>query len=117
MAIEQLLEELLPFSLTAAQQRVLGEIREDMSSPHPMLRLLQGDVGSGKTIVAALALAVALASGHQGLYMAPTEILAEQHHRTFERLLGQRFRAALFSHAHVSAQGAAQENVVPPTDI
>jgi ATP-dependent DNA helicase RecG len=94
---EQLLGELLPFSLTAAQQRVLAEIREDMTSPYPMLRLLQGDVGSGKTIVAALALAVALASGHQGVFMAPTEILAEQHHRTLERLLGQRYRVALFT--------------------
>lgn len=95
--IQQLLEDLLPFSLTAAQQRVLAEIREDMSSSHPMLRLLQGDVGSGKTIVAALALAAALASGHQGVFMAPTEILAEQHHRTFERLLGERFRVALLT--------------------
>ncbi|MGB5814016.1 MAG: ATP-dependent DNA helicase RecG [Thermoanaerobaculia bacterium] len=94
---QQLLGELLPFSLTAAQQRVLGEIREDMSSPHPMLRLLQGDVGSGKTIVAALALTVALESGHQGVFMAPTEILAEQHHRTLERLLGKRFRVALLT--------------------
>jgi ATP-dependent DNA helicase RecG len=91
------LEELLAFSLTAAQKRVLGEIREDMSSPHPMLRLLQGDVGSGKTIVAALALAVALESGHQGVFMAPTEILAEQHHRTLERLLGERFRVGLLT--------------------
>jgi ATP-dependent DNA helicase RecG len=93
----ELLDELLPFSLTAAQQRVLGEIREDMTSPHPMLRLLQGDVGSGKTIVAALALAVALGSGNQGVFMAPTEILAEQHHRTLERLLGERFRVALLT--------------------
>jgi ATP-dependent DNA helicase RecG len=95
--IQQLIEELLPFSLTAAQHRVLGEIKEDMSSPHPMLRLLQGDVGSGKTIVAALALTVAMASGHQGVFMAPTEILAEQHHRTLERLLGKRFRVALLT--------------------
>ncbi len=93
----ELLDELLPFSLTAAQQRVLGEIREDMTSPHPMLRLLQGDVGSGKTIVAALALAAALGSGNQGVFMAPTEILAEQHHRTLERLLGERFRVALLT--------------------
>lgn len=93
----KLIDELLPFSLTAAQQRVLDEIRQDMTSPHPMLRLLQGDVGSGKTIVAALALAAALESGNQGVFMAPTEILAEQHYRTLERLLGERFRVALLT--------------------
>jgi ATP-dependent DNA helicase RecG len=94
---QQLLQEMLPFSLTGAQQRVLHEIREDMSSPRPMLRLLQGDVGSGKTIVAALALMVALESGNQAVFMAPTEILAEQHHRTLERLLGRRYRVALLT--------------------
>ncbi len=69
----------LPFALTAAQQRVLDEIRADLRQPYPMQRLLQGDVGSGKTVVAALAAAQAIDSGYQAVLMAPTEILAEQH--------------------------------------
>ncbi|MEI5999232.1 ATP-dependent DNA helicase RecG [Paraburkholderia bengalensis] len=71
----------LPFSLTGAQQRVCGEIAHDLTQPHPMQRLLQGDVGSGKTIVAALAAAQAIDAGYQAAMMAPTEILAEQHAR------------------------------------
>ncbi len=71
----------LPFSLTAAQLRVLDEIRSDLRAPYPMQRLLQGDVGSGKTVVAALAAAQAIDSGYQAALMAPTEILAEQHFR------------------------------------
>jgi len=71
----------LPFRLTAAQQRVWHEIAADLAQPHPMQRLLQGDVGSGKTIVAALAMLQAVESGHQAALMAPTEILAEQHWR------------------------------------
>ncbi|AJZ59330.1 ATP-dependent DNA helicase RecG [Paraburkholderia fungorum] len=71
----------LPFSLTKAQERVGGEIALDLTQPHPMQRLLQGDVGSGKTIVAALAAAQAIDAGYQAALMAPTEILAEQHAR------------------------------------
>jgi len=71
----------LPFALTAAQQRVLTEIRADIAAPYPMQRLLQGDVGCGKTIVAALAAAQAIDSGYQAVLMAPTEILADQHFR------------------------------------
>ena len=71
----------LPFTLTAAQQRVLGEISQDLERDVPMHRLLQGDVGSGKTVVAALAAAKAIQSGWQCALMAPTEILAEQHLR------------------------------------
>ncbi|WP_440029943.1 ATP-dependent DNA helicase RecG [Chromobacterium amazonense] len=70
----------LPFSLTSAQRRVLDEIRADLKQPHPMHRLLQGDVGSGKTIVAALAALAAIEAGYQVALMAPTEILAEQHY-------------------------------------
>jgi len=73
----------LPFALTAAQQRVLEEIRHDLRQPHPMQRLVQGDVGSGKTIVAALAALMAVDSGFQAGIMAPTELLAEQHWRNF----------------------------------
>jgi ATP-dependent DNA helicase RecG len=71
----------LPFQLTAAQQRVCEEIAQDLQKPQPMHRLLQGDVGSGKTVVAALAAAVAIQAGWQCALMAPTEILAEQHFR------------------------------------
>ncbi|MET3136247.1 ATP-dependent DNA helicase RecG [Undibacterium sp. GrIS 1.2] len=71
----------LPFTLTAAQERVLAEIRSDLKQAYPMQRLLQGDVGSGKTIVAALAAAQAIDSGYQAALMAPTEILADQHFR------------------------------------
>jgi ATP-dependent DNA helicase RecG len=77
----------LPFALTGAQERVVGEILDDMSRPVPMSRLLQGDVGSGKTVVAAAALLQAASAGKQGVLMAPTEILAEQHFTTLQRLL------------------------------
>jgi len=77
----------LPFKLTRAQQRALAEIRADLARPHPMQRLLQGDVGSGKTVVAALAALQAVESGHQVAVMAPTEILAEQHYLKFSQWL------------------------------
>jgi ATP-dependent DNA helicase RecG len=78
----------LPYELTGAQARVLGEIRADMASEIPMNRLLQGDVGSGKTVVAATAMAIALEARSQSALMAPTEILAEQHADTIARILG-----------------------------
>jgi ATP-dependent DNA helicase RecG len=71
----------LPFKLTGAQQRVIAEIRRNLAKAEPMQRLLQGDVGSGKTVVAALAALQAIESGYQVAFMAPTEILAEQHYR------------------------------------
>src|SRR5437773_1449635 len=77
----------LPWPLTRAQERVWDEIRRDMASPFPMHRLLQGDVGSGKTIVAALAVLTAVEAGYQAAVMVPTEILAEQHFMTFRQLL------------------------------
>lgn len=77
----------LPFGLTAAQQRVLEEIRQDMSNAYPMNRLLQGDVGSGKTIVAALSALTVVEAGFQVAVMAPTEILAEQHYIKFKQWL------------------------------
>jgi ATP-dependent DNA helicase RecG len=77
----------LPWPLTRAQERVWEEIRRDMAEPHPMHRLLQGDVGSGKTIVAALAVVTAVEAGYQAAVMAPTEILAEQHFMTLRELL------------------------------
>jgi len=86
-AVRKRAKEVLPFSLTNAQKRVLAEIASDMASPRPMRRLLQGDVGSGKTIVALLAMIIALENGYQAALMAPTEILAEQHYRTIGNLL------------------------------
>ena len=81
--------ESLPFELTAAQKRCIGEIRKDLERGTPaMNRLLQGEVGSGKTVVALTALLMAAAAGHQGALMAPTEVLAEQHFQTAKRLLG-----------------------------
>jgi ATP-dependent DNA helicase RecG len=77
----------LPYALTSAQERVWSEIRTDMAAPYPMSRLLQGDVGSGKTVVAALAALTAIEAGYQAAIMAPTEILAEQHLMTLGRLL------------------------------
>jgi ATP-dependent DNA helicase RecG len=78
----------LPFKLTPAQNKALAEIRGDLAQPHPMQRLLQGDVGSGKTIVAALAALQCVENGRQVAIMAPTEILAEQNHRKFSEWLG-----------------------------
>ena len=75
----------LPYRLTGAQQRVIGEIRGDMAQDKPMLRLLQGDVGSGKTLVALLAMLEAVEAGAQTAMLAPTEILARQHHATLQR--------------------------------
>lgn len=79
----------LPFELTGAQKRVLREIRQDTARGHQMNRLLQGDVGSGKTMVALLAMLLAADNGYQSCLMAPTEILAQQHFQTISRLLAQ----------------------------
>ncbi|MBM4124305.1 MAG: ATP-dependent DNA helicase RecG [Nitrospira sp.] len=81
------LRALLPFQLTAAQDRVLSEIQHDMASLRPMNRLIQGDVGCGKTIVALCAILIACGSGYQAALMVPTEILAEQHYFNLRRLL------------------------------
>ena len=84
--VSRLLEQ-LPFELTAAQKRVTREIRADMKRPYPMSRLLQGDVGSGKTLVAVITMLIAIENGYQAALMAPTEILAEQHFLTLRRFL------------------------------
>lgn len=81
------IKEMLPFKPTGAQRRVIQEIADDMKRPHPMNRLLQGDVGSGKTIVAAQAAVIAIENCYQVAVLAPTEILANQHYRYFKRLL------------------------------
>ncbi len=78
----------LPYELTTAQRRALAVIVADLAGPFPMHRLLQGDVGSGKTVVAVAALLAAVQSGHQGALMVPTEVLAEQHFTAVRALLG-----------------------------
>ena len=91
-------EHNLPFQLTGAQKRVIKEIRKDMGSGRQMNRLLQGDVGSGKTLVALMTMLIALDNGFQACLMAPTEILAGQHYETFERFLyGMDVKVALLT--------------------
>ncbi len=102
----------LPWPLTGAQQRVIDEILGDMRSPRPMNRLLQGDVGSGKTVVALAALLTAVSDGRQGAIMAPTEILAEQHFRNIDALcapLGVRVTLLTGSRKGAKRQKALQE--------
>lgn len=92
--------EQLPFPLTEAQKKVWGELREDMGSPYAMNRLIQGDVGSGKTILAVLALLMCAANGYQGAMMAPTEVLAVQHFETisgYVKKYGIAFRPVLLT--------------------
>ena len=98
--VREAIREVLPFHPTAAQKRALGEIVADMRAPSPMRRLLQGDVGSGKTIVALQAMLVAMENGYQAALMAPTEILATQHFLAARKLLensSRRFRIALLT--------------------
>jgi ATP-dependent DNA helicase RecG len=87
--VREAIKQVLPFHPTTAQKRVLGEIANDMRRPQPMRRLLQGDVGSGKTIVAMQAALVAIENGYQVALMAPTEILATQHYLSARKLLGE----------------------------
>ena len=98
--VREALREVLPFHPTTAQKRALGEIVGDMRQASPMRRLLQGDVGSGKTIVALQAMLVAMENGYQAALMAPTEILATQHYLAFRKLLersSRRYRVALLT--------------------
>ncbi|MFH1224036.1 MAG: ATP-dependent DNA helicase RecG, partial [Pseudomonadota bacterium] len=90
-----MLNSRLPFKLTESQKKVLNEILENMSLSEPMNRLIQGDVGSGKTIVAFYSAIIAMLNGYQVAIMAPTEILAEQHYNNFMELFGNDFKAAL----------------------
>jgi len=87
--VRERIKTMLPFKPTAAQKRVLGDIARDMAAPRPMHRLLQGDVGSGKTIVAAEAAVIAIENGYQAAVLAPTEILAAQHHLYLKPLFGK----------------------------
>jgi ATP-dependent DNA helicase RecG len=101
--VREALRAVLPFRLTAGQRQALKEIGDDMQRPQPMNRLLQGDVGAGKTIVAVLAAVLAMENGQQVAFMAPTEILAEQHSQTLTTLLSPtRFRVGLLT-GHLGA--------------
>jgi ATP-dependent DNA helicase RecG len=109
-ALRERLRSVLPFRLTAAQRRALQEIARDLMSGRPMNRLLQGDVGCGKTVVALLAALLVVENGLQAAFMAPTEILAEQHHRAFCRLLaGRGLPVGLLT---ASVQGAARRQAL-----
>jgi ATP-dependent DNA helicase RecG len=106
-ATREAVKRILPFHLTGAQKRVLREIAADLQCPHPMNRLVQGDVGSGKTVVALLAMVVVLENGAQAAFMAPTEILAEQHFLTLRRLLARcPYRLEIFTSAMKGAERA-----------
>ncbi|GAB3067572.1 ATP-dependent DNA helicase RecG [Virgibacillus ainsalahensis] len=89
--------DLFPFSLTSAQEKSLNQILTDMKSPHRMNRLLQGDVGSGKTAVAAICLYASITAGKQGALMVPTEILAEQHYQSLTELFGEKANIVLLT--------------------
>ncbi len=103
--IDARIRRLLPFRLTAAQNHVVEEIVMDLGETHPMNRLLQGDVGTGKTVVAAYAMLVAVAHGYQAALMAPTEVLAQQHVETFRQLLSNsQVRIALLSGSQSGSQ-------------
>jgi ATP-dependent DNA helicase RecG len=96
--IDARIRRLFPFPFTGSQEKAIAEIAADLNSPLPMNRLLQGDVGSGKTVVAVYAMLLAVAHGYQAALMAPTEVLARQHFLTFDRLLtGSQVRRALLT--------------------
>jgi ATP-dependent DNA helicase RecG len=109
-ALRDRLRAVLPFRLTNAQRKALQEIARDLMSARPMNRLLQGDVGCGKTMVALLAALLVVENGLQAAFMVPTEILAEQHHRNFTRLLEGRGRPVGLLTA--SVQGSARRQVL-----
>ena len=116
--IREVMRAVLPFHLTAGQRQALKDIGEDMQRAQPMNRLLQGDVGSGKTIVALLASVLAMENGLQVAFMAPTEILAEQHFQTIERLLAPDAVQGGAAHRHACrgvAQGACAASSPPGT--
>jgi ATP-dependent DNA helicase RecG len=94
VSLAEVFIEALPFALTDGQRRACAEVASDMSKSYPMHRLLEGEVGSGKTVVALYACLLAINGGRQAAFMAPTEVLAEQHHLTLDDLLGRAFGAA-----------------------
>jgi ATP-dependent DNA helicase RecG len=116
--IRRTLKRVLPFRLTGDQRAALKEIVDDLRSSHPMYRLLQGDVGCGKTIVALLASLVVIENGLQVALMAPTEVLAEQHALTLRRLLaGTRYRVELFTGGGKAAERRDREEALAAGEI
>ena len=116
--LREKLKQVLPFRLTEDQRTVLKEIVADLRSPHPMYRLLQGDVGCGKTIVALLAALVVIENGWQVALMAPTEVLAEQHALTLRRLLGgTRYRVELFTGGGRAMERARREQALASGEV
>ena len=108
----------IPFALTAAQARVVEEITADLAKPEPAHRLVQGDVGSGKTVVALYAMLLAAAHGHQAAMMAPTELLAEQHYRSIEQMLsGSRVRLARLTGAMDATERTDVERALAAGEI
>lgn len=97
-------DKTLPFELTAGQQSVIAEIENDLAQPHPMHRLLQGEVGSGKTVLAIRAMLAVVDSGGQAALLAPTEVLAQQHYRTIKSLLGPLAQAGMLEGAEHATQ-------------
>jgi ATP-dependent DNA helicase RecG len=116
--LESRLRGLLPFTLTKAQERVVSEIKADMSSTHPMNRLVQGDVGSGKTVVSLIAALHAIEAGYQAALMAPTEILAEQHYLlTHEYAASLGIKAALLTGSVSRSEKKAMYNAVASGEV
>ncbi|MFG0326059.1 MAG: ATP-dependent DNA helicase RecG [Phycisphaerales bacterium JB037] len=106
--IDEHIRARLPFSLTPAQDKVVGEVTRDLAQTVPTNRLIQGDVGSGKTVIALYAMLLAVAGGHQAALMAPTEILAEQHHASISEMLkGSRVRVKLLTGATPEPEAAS----------
>src|SRR5205814_10578499 len=104
-AIDERIRRLFPFRLTDDQEKVIADISRDLASDRPMQRLLQADVGAGKTAVAVYALLATVANKHQAALMAPTEVLARQHYRILEKYLAQsRVRKLLLTGALTSRQ-------------
>jgi len=117
-AIDKHIRQRFPFELTAPQDKVVGEIAGDLQRDRPMNRLLQGDVGSGKTVVALYAMLMAVASEKQGALMAPTELLAEQHHASIAAMLeGSSVRIALLTGSQTQAERANQLRAIERGEI
>ena len=116
--IDARIRRLFPFELTAGQQRAIAEISADMAGPLPMNRLLQGDVGSGKTVVAVYAMLLAVAHGYQAVLMAPTEVLARQHALTLDRMLAaSHVRRAQLTGGLTSSQRAALLQLIAAGEV
>ncbi len=116
--IDARIRRLFPFELTAGQEKAITEISADMNGPRPMNRLLQGDVGSGKTVVAVYAMLLAVAHGYQAVLMAPTEVLARQHALTMERMLtASQVRRALLVGGLTDAKRAALLQLIAAGEV